>query len=126
MTQIYNDRKQTERRKLLRSRPTLAEHRLWECLRSKQLREFRFRRQFGVGPYIVDFYCPREKLAIEVDGGYHIVDDIAMNDKDRQANIEALGIRVIRFTNEEVLNGLPDVLKRIEKSLPLTKGELRG
>ena len=126
MTQIFNDKRQTERRKLLRNNPTLAEFKLWEALRTKQLQGYRFRRQYGIGPYIVDFYSPRTKVVIEVDGGYHMVDDVFLSDQDRQKNIEALGIKILRFTNDEILTNLHSVIQRIEAGLPLTKGELRG
>ncbi len=126
MTQIFNTKQQTERRKLLRNNPTFAEYKLWEALRSQQLHGIKFRRQVGIGSYIVDFYCPRAKLVIEVDGGYHLTDGVRMNDDDRQKNSEALGIRVLRFTNKQIQKNLDDVVRAMLENLPLTKGELRG
>ena len=71
MTQIFNRSSDTEKRRRLRCESPLAEQRLWLRLRNRQLMGYRFRRQYGVGPYVLDFYCPKLKLAIEVDGDNH-------------------------------------------------------
>ncbi len=89
-------------RKALRRSATPAERCLWRIVRDRRLDGVKFRRQHGVGPYVVDFYCPAARLAVELDGGVH--DDPARveYDRRRQAGLEALGIRVVRFSNEEV------------------------
>ena len=96
-------------RRHLRRSATPAEQRLWRMLRRQQLGGRKFRRQHPVGPYVVDFYCAEERLAIELDGAVH--DDPARRDADfrRQREIEATGIRVLRFENRAVLE-TPDVV----------------
>ncbi len=89
-------------RRLLRKKQTLAESVLWKELRNRRMK-YKFRRQHSIGNYITDFYCVEHKLAIEVDGATH--DDPAQikNDAERDAYMNSLGIRVLRFGNEEVL-----------------------
>ena len=90
---------------------TLAERTLWTAISNKRLAQLRFRCQHVVGQFILDFYCPAYKLAIEVDGSSHIGKTDA--DSDRTSVLEAHGIKVIRFQNEEVLGDLDAVLTRI-------------
>ncbi len=73
----------------------------------------KFRRQHSIGGFIVDFYCPEKRLAIELDGDVHEEKKQATYDKARQKTIEALGIKVLRFTNEDVIQNVEDVLKAI-------------
>ena len=89
---------------------------LWEAIRSVYLREIRFRAQHLVGVWILDFYCPKLKLVIEVDGKSH--ESQSEYDAIRTATLESHGYRVLRFKNEEVLNDLQNVLGRI-RSTPL-------
>ncbi len=70
----------------------------------------KFRRQHGIGPYVVDFYCPSERLVIELDGGVHDTPEQAAYDANRQRGIEQLGLRVLRIPNEAVLDRREDVL----------------
>ena len=97
---------------LLRSNMTNAETKLWEFLRTKP-GGFKFRRQHPLGIYIADFFCYQLKLAIEVDGRIHERADIRQTDAERQKLIEADGIRVMRFTNEQVLTNIEAVIKTI-------------
>jgi len=92
---------------------TPAERILWERLRNKRCNGYRFRRQYGIGAFIVDFYCPSLSLAIEVDGSIHNETAVGQYDRWRQKWIESVGIRVIRFTNEEVMHRIDSVLERI-------------
>jgi very-short-patch-repair endonuclease len=126
MATILNWQMNAEKRKILRKEPTRAEYLLWQRISNKQLYGYRFRRQFGIGPYIVDFYCPEAKLVIEVDGGYHTEAEQIVNDEQRQKDIEALGLRMLRFTNGAILESLNEIIELIKEGLPLTKGELRG
>jgi len=73
----------------------------------------RFRRQHSVGPYVLDFWCPRIKLAAEVDGSVHADADQAARDAERTQHLAAYGYRVLRVSNEDVLNNLPAVLQAI-------------
>jgi very-short-patch-repair endonuclease len=98
-----------------RQEPTTAEGILWAAVRGQQIRGLPFRRQHPVGRFILDFYCPRKKLCIELDGSVH--DGREADDQARTDVLSYHGIRVIRFRNEEVLNDLPSVLQRIEAAL---------
>jgi very-short-patch-repair endonuclease len=95
-----------------RQDPTAAEDRLWGVLRDQQLGGLKFRRQHPVGPFILDFYCSRKKLCIEVGGEVH--DRQRELDEARTEALGTLNIQVIRFTNDEVLHELPDVLATIK------------
>jgi very-short-patch-repair endonuclease len=88
--------------KKLRENATDAERKLWHLLRRKQVAGLRFRRQYPLGPYIVDFVCLPARLIIEVDGGQHA--DHVERDTMRTAWLESQGFRVIRFWNNEVLS----------------------
>jgi very-short-patch-repair endonuclease len=97
---------------ILRDEMTPAEALLWEELRAKRLNGLRFRAQHPVGQFILDFYCPACKLAVEVDGTVHEGEE--EQDAARTAQLEAHACRVLRFTNEAVMMDLSSVLARIE------------
>ena len=99
----------------LRHNMTDVERRLWHHLRRKQRDGYRFRRQHPIGPYISDFACLNPKLVIELDGSHHI--DQMLEDQWRTECIEAEGFAVIRFWNQQVLDGLDDVLGEILRTL---------
>jgi very-short-patch-repair endonuclease len=101
--------------KVHRREPTTAEAALWAALRKQQLSGLPFRRQHPVGRFILDFYCPREKLCVELDGSSH--DGKEIMDQARTDALATLNIRVIRFRNEEVLSNLPSVLQRIKATI---------
>jgi len=101
-------------RKSLRSNLTPAEAYLWTHLKKKQLAGRKFRRQHGVGPYIVDFYCASEKVVIELDGQVHMNPTLAEKDERRTAYLENKGLKVIRFENKMVFDFLPSVLQEIK------------
>jgi valyl-tRNA synthetase len=111
--------------KELRRFSTEAEAILWEMLRRKNL-EVRFRRQHIIGDYIVDFVCLPNKLIIEVDGGYHNLEEIAEADTIRTSILSDLGFRLIRFTNEEVIGNTEEVLTQIKDALTQTSPPLEG
>jgi very-short-patch-repair endonuclease len=113
MTEIFNRSSEKQKRQRLRSHSPTAEQRLWFRLRNRQLLGYRFRRQYSVGHYVLDFYCPRLRLAIEVDGDSHFQADAPEYDQHRQRYIESLGIHVLRFTNTEVWEHLDDVVARV-------------
>ena len=92
---------------------TLAESLLWEELRKLEVGT-RFNRQHIIGDYIVDFVSQREGLVIEVDGGYHAERQQQEDDANRERDLENLGFQVMRFTNEEVLYDIDNVLTQIE------------
>ena len=90
-----------------------AEGLVWSKLRRKQVFGYRFRTQYSVGPYVVDFYCPALKLAVEIDGDSHFLGDAYIDDQQRQAYIESFEIRFLRFTNNQVYQELDAVLDTI-------------
>ena len=92
---------------------TLAEDVLWQHIRKKQLGH-KFLRQYVIGDYVVDFACIDDGLIIEVDGGYHLAGNQQEEDAIRQQYIEQMGFHVMRFTNEEVLFDIENVLTQIE------------
>ena len=99
----------------LRKSATKSERLLWQHLRRKQLGGHRFRRQQPIGPYIVDFYCFEQRLVIEIDGGHH--GEQAKSDAERTRWLEANGVRLVRFWNNEVLGELEAVKQVILKAL---------
>jgi very-short-patch-repair endonuclease len=107
-----------------RQRATSAEDVLWSAVRGQQIRGIPFRRQHPVGRFILDFYCPRKKLCIELDGGIH--EEQQERDEARTQALADLGIRVIRFRNDEVLADLADVVRRIEEALQEPPPPLRA
>ena len=97
-------------RSSLRKRSTSAEAALWEMLKSKQLDGRKFRRQYSIGSYIVDFCCPSEKLVIELDGDFHGEYSKIQEDENRDKYIESLGFTVLRFENRFVFQE-PEYIK---------------
>jgi very-short-patch-repair endonuclease len=97
----------------LRKNMTEAEMRLWDKIRQRQLKGRQFFRQRPIGSYIVDFYCPTAKLIIEVDGGQHYYGIGAEKDKIRDEFMNKLGMRVLRFSDLEVLKSTKEVLETI-------------
>jgi very-short-patch-repair endonuclease len=96
-----------------------AEVMLWLKLRGKNVKGYKFRRQYSVGTYIVDFYCAELKLAIEIDGESHFIAGSEDHDRKRQKFIESAGICFLRFTNTDVYERLDGVLETIMARLPL-------
>ena len=103
-----------EKRRSLRNNGTAAEATLWTLLSNSQLEGRKFRRQHSIKNYIVDFYCHSEKLAIELDGDVHFSEQSLAYDKRRDAELDSLGIKVIRFENEEVFRATTAVLEKIK------------
>lgn len=96
---------------------TTAEELLWQNLRNRKLSGFKFRRQHPVADFIADFYCHEAKLLIEIDGAYHDQVEQADYDKGRACELEKLGLKVLRFTNEEVEKEISKVVKIIKEHL---------
>ncbi len=104
------------RRKQLRRRGSLPEAIVWNHLKHGQL-GMKFRRQHSVGPYILDFYCPKKRLAIELDGETHNDSKSQTYDAERTKYLNLQEIRVLRFQNREILENLEGVLEEIKKWL---------
>src|SRR3989344_4241400 len=122
MTLFYNKTKNLTKRILLRQSQTLEVVALWSKLRNNQL-GFKIKRQYSVGPYVLDFYCPFKKLAIEIDGLQHVEDK--EYDVLRSDYLSVFGIKVIRFWNNEINANINNVLDKIigELNNPLLNKE---
>ena len=122
MSKIYNRHTVREKRRNLRNEMTSEEIALWLKLKDWQVEGAKFRRQYSIGEYIVDFFCSKSRLAIEVDGGYHDEQEAKSYDQQRQREIEGLGIQFLRFTNEQVRTNMPAVIQSIrDKLISLTQ-----
>jgi leucyl-tRNA synthetase len=97
----------------MRKAPTKAEARLWQLLRDRRLGNLKFRRQHAFGRFIVDFYCASAQLVLEMDGPIHEAE--LLSDVERQKVLEHMGLRILRFTNDEVLEMPEAVLSAILK-----------
>ena len=98
---------------ILRKAETEAEKFLWKELKNRKCGGLKFRRQHPFSKFVLDFYCHESALAVEVDGGIHTDPEVRERDINRTFELENLGIKVIRFRNDEVLSNIEEVLKRI-------------
>lgn len=111
MARLYNDKLLQPLRRKLRTTPTDAERFLWQRIRDKQILNQRFLRQYGVKNYVLDFYCPAIRLAIELDGGQHAENKIADDARTKVLNFQ--NIIVLRFWNNDVFQNTDGVLQSI-------------
>ena len=111
----YNSPHQKNRRRILRRNQSDAERLIWHYLRSKQFYGLKFFRQYGIGLYILDFYCPERRLAIEIDGGQHAKENQEIIDSKRTEYLKSRNIIVVRFWNNEVLDNIDGVLEKIKE-----------
>ena len=100
-------------RQELRKNQTPAEETLWKLLRKEKLEGRKFRRQHSIENYIVDFYCASEKLIIELDGVHHFEGETYLNDGVGEARLQQLNYRVIRFSNQQVLENPQTIVNKI-------------
>ncbi|MEK6652818.1 MAG: endonuclease domain-containing protein [Nitrospirota bacterium] len=112
---IHNRNVLKERRKQLRNSLTPAEAKLWSLLKDSQLENRKFRRQHSIGPYVLDFYCPSEKLCVEMDGAGHFTDGGYEYDTERTEYFKNLNIKVIRFENKDIFDNAEGILEEIRK-----------
>ncbi len=122
---IFNLPQYRNNRVALRKNPTEPEKRFWQAVRGKQVGA-KFRRQHGIGHYIVDFYCPEWALVVELDGDSHFHSDAQLADSERDAYLHGLGLRVLRFTNLDVMQNLAGVLMKVLESNPTPALPLSG
>ena len=113
---LHNRKNLKGKRNQLRSSLTPAEAELWKYLKNSQLQGRKFRRQHSIGNYIVDFYCPSERLVIELDGKVHYNTITEPVDQERDQALNKLGIKVLRFENKFIFQSLEAVLLEIENS----------
>lgn len=102
----------------MRQRPTRAEMMLWQHLRGKRIRGFRFRRQQPIDRFIVDFYCRQAQLVVEIDGPSHQSTEAVEYDEQRTQFLNEIGLSVLRFSNEQVIYDTDAVLNMISEHLP--------
>ena len=114
---IFNNDTLIHRRRELRHHQTKAEFLLWQKLRRRNLLGFRFCRQYGIGAYVLDFYCPSQRLGIEVDGSQHLEKSQETYDMIRTKFFEDYNIRILRFWNNEINENMNGVLQKIIESL---------
>ena|ERR1700687_4112796 len=101
----------------LRRDQTDCEKLLWQRLRRRGLAGLKFRRQYPVGPYVLDFFCNEAGIGIELDGGGHAESGQRQRDDDRMRHLQQLGVRLLRFWNTDVLQNIDGVLERILKAV---------
>ncbi len=97
----------------LRQKSTDAEQKMWTLLRNRKLKGKKFRRQHAIANYVLDFYCHEAKLAIELDGNFHKAAGAKEYDAARSARLTEIGITVLRFWNEQVINDTDNVILKI-------------
>ncbi len=110
--------------RMLRKNMTEPEKMLWDRLSNNQLEGLKFRRQHPILFYIADFYCHALHLIIEIDGGYHESSEQKEKDVARTELLKSNGITLIRFTNDEVLNHVDDVITRLSSTITILKNKL--
>ena len=125
-----------QKSRYLRRNQTEAERKLWAILKNRQLGGVKFRRQFSVGKYILDFYCPEHKLGIEADGGQHYKEEDKRKDEIRTKELCKQDIEILRFSDLDILNNADGVSELIQKAMvkkklpphhiPLPQGERNG
>ena len=103
--------------KILRTNQTDAELKMWQALRAGRLMQFKFKRQVPIEKFIVDFVCFERRLILEIDGGQHVA-----NEKDitRDASLDKMGFRVLRFWNNDVMQNFEGVLAIVLQNLQIT------
>ena len=124
MTIHYNKNSERANRKKLRSNSTEAENILWEYLRSKKLSGLKFKRQYSIDHFVIDFYCSELKLAIELDGKIHLKKEIKNHDENRDGYLNEFGIRILRIKNEMILNDIDTALRIISGKIEEIKKDL--
>jgi len=110
---IPHNKKLKTNSQVLRTSMTDAEIRIWSHIRLKQVKGLQFYRQKPIGKYIVDFYCPKIKLVIEIDCGQHYKDALIHRDQIRDEFMKKLGIMVLRYTNTDVIDNIDGVIENL-------------
>ena len=121
MTKHYNKSSEKEKRRKLRQNQTNAEDLVWRYLRNRQLLGYKFKRQYSVDYFVIDFYCPELKLAVEVDGESHNNPEQREYDIKRQKYLEEFKINFVRIKDEELLGNPNKEFMKIENAIKLRK-----
>ena len=119
MTKHFNKPSEKTKRRKLRQNQTNAEELVWRFLRNRQLSGHKFRRQYSVDHFVIDFYCPELKLAVEVDGESHNEPDQQKKDISRQKYLEAFNINFVRIKDAELFGNSEKAFGKIEKAIEL-------
>ena len=115
---LYNKHNLKAVRQKLRSDLSKPEQAVWYWLKGKNFKGYKFRRQYSIGNYILDFYCPKLRLGIEIDGDSHFENDQArFQDIERDNYLTGQNIRILRFTNAEVLDNIDGVINKLSESI---------
>ncbi len=123
MTKHYNKSSQTDKRRKLRQHQTNAEELIWRFLRGRQILGYKFKRQYSVDHFVIDFYCPELKLAIEIDGASHNKSEQQKKDIRRQGYLESFNIKFIRIKDEDLFGNPNKAFNKIEKTIKLIAKE---
>lgn len=121
---IFNNPDRKITRKELRNKMTEAERLFWLMIKDRGLLRYKFRRQYGIGIFIVDFYCASLRLVIEIDGGQHNIIEGKDYDRTRSEYFKNFNIKVIRYWNNEILNNLSGVYDDLIDKIKLREKEL--
>ena len=114
---LFNKESTKEKRRSLRRTQTDVEKIMWSKLRGKRFFDLKFFRQYGIGEYIADFYCPSKKLVIELDGSQHYMEEGKEYDMIREEYMKSCGIKTIRFSNLDIINNINRVLEKIKNEV---------
>ena len=128
MTKHYNKKSQLTKRRYLRKAQTFTEKIVWIHLRKKQMLGYKFKRQYSIDHFVLDFYSPELKLAIEIDGETHNNPEQKVYDKKREEYLNNFNINFIRITDEELLGNTDKAFKKIEaviKDIEIKKDYLK-
>lgn len=113
---VDNQYEKKQQRMDLRSHGTSAEAAMWKILNRRQIDGLRFRRQYSMGPYIMDFYCPELRLCIELDGEVHFHPGAGQHDLQRTRYLESMGIYVVRYENYNVFQCPQSIIEHIKQT----------
>jgi very-short-patch-repair endonuclease len=119
MTKHYNKSSEKEKRRKLRQNQTNAEELVWRYLRDRQMLGYKFRRQYSVNHFVIDFYCPELKLAVEIDGASHNNPEQQKKDISRQKYVEAFNIKIVRIKDKELLENPNKAFNKLEAAIKL-------
>ena len=125
MTKHFNISSETEKRRKLRQHQTNTEELVWRFIRNKQILETKFKRQYSVDHFVIDFYCAELKLAIEIDGGTHNTPDQKRKDLGRQKYLERFNIKFVRIKDEELFSNPNKAFSKIENAIKSIPGDLK-
>ena len=125
MTKHYNKSSETGKRRNLRQHQTNAEELVWRFIRNRQLLGYKFKRQFSVDHFVIDFYCSELKLAIELDGGSHLNEEQRKKDIVRQKYLESFQIKFIRIKDEELMGNPNKAFGKIESAVNSISKDLK-